>query len=153
MVGFGADVAMFGTPTRFVHRLRPRYSEVDMQGVVFYGHWLNLFDDAFSRFLDWLGLPPKPTFATTFDVMVVKAVVEWAGPANFDDLVEIQVLPVRLGRSSFDMRYEATVLRRPACSATITYVSVVPVRGGTCPIPPDVRARIEALDPSLGDPG
>lgn len=122
-----------------------------MQRVVFYGHWLNLFDDAFNRFLDWLGMPPEPTFATTFDTMVVKAVIEWVSPARFDDLVEIEVVPVRLGRSSFDVRYEAAVLGRPACSATITYVSVVPVAGGACPIPPDVRARMVALEPTLGD--
>lgn len=128
----------------FVHRLRPSYADVDRQGVVFFGNWLTYFDDAMYRFVDWLGFPPKPTIADLFDVMVVKIVVEWQGPAGFDDEVEIAVTPVRLGNSSFELRYDATVAGRPACSGTITYVSVKPGTADACPIPTEVRARMEA---------
>ena len=38
----------------------PRYAEVDQQGVVFNGHYLTWFDEAFTGFLDHVGLPyPK----------------------------------------------------------------------------------------------
>lgn len=129
---------------RFAHRLRPSYADVDRQGVVFFGHWLTYFDDALYRFLDWLGFPPKPTVAELFDVMVVKVVVEWQSPAGFDDEVEIAVTPIRLGNSSFDLRYDATVAARPACTGTITYVSVKPGTAEPIPIPEEVRARLEA---------
>lgn len=129
---------------RFVHRLRPSYADVDQQGVVFFGNWLTYFDDAMTRFVDWLGFPPKPTFAEFFDVMVVEVGVEWQGPAGFDDEVEIAVTPIRLGSSSFDLRYDATVAGRPACTGTITYVSVKPGTADPTPIPEEVRARLEA---------
>ena len=41
--------------------------------------------------------------------MIVKAVLEWEGPAGFDDVVDIVVEPTRLGTKSFDLRYRASV--------------------------------------------
>lgn len=128
----------------FVHRRRPTYAEVDQQGVVFHGHWLAFFDDAMTRFVDWLGFPPKATFSDHFDVMVVKAALEWSGPASFDDEVEIAVEPVRLSSSSFDLRYRASVAGAPVCTGVVTYVSVTPGTAKATPIPPDVRAKLEA---------
>ena len=128
----------------FVHRRRPVYADVDQQGVVFHGHWLAYFDDAMTRFVDWLGFPPKATFAGHFDVMVVRASLEWSGPAGFDDEVEIAVDPVRLGTASFDLRYTASVAGNTVCTALITYVSVKPGTPESTPIPDDVRAELEA---------
>ena len=128
----------------FVHRRRPTYAEVDQQGVVFHGHWLAYFDDAMTRFCDHLGFPPKEVFFSTFDVMVVKAVVEWQGPAGFDDGIDIAVTPVRLGTKSFDLEYRATVDGRPVCTGTVTYVSVKPGSAEAVPIPDDVRIALEA---------
>src|ERR1043165_7377683 len=128
----------------FVHRRRPTYAEVDQQGVVFHGHWLAHFDDAMTRFCDPLGFPPKEVFFSTFDVMVVKAVVEWQGPAGFDDEVEITVAPVRLGTKSFDLEYRATVADRLVCTGVVTYVSVKPGSAESVPIPDDVRRAFDA---------
>ena len=128
----------------FVHRRRVTYAEVDQQGVVFNAHWLAYFDDAMTRFLDWLGLPPKEVFFSTFDVMVVKAGLEWKGPAGFDDEVDIAVVPTRLGNASFDLTYQAVVAGRPVCAGTITYVSVKPGTAEPVPIPPEVRTKLEA---------
>jgi acyl-CoA thioester hydrolase len=128
----------------FVHRRRVTYAEVDQQGIVFNGHWLAYFDDAMTRFVDWLGFPPKDVFFSTFDVMVVKAGLEWQGPAGFDDEVDIAVVPTRLGNASFDLTYQATVGGRPVCVGTITYVSVRPGSAEAVPIPSEVRAKLEA---------
>ena len=49
--------------------------------------------------------------------MIVKAVLEWEGPAGFDEVVDIEVAPTRLGTKSFDLRYRASVDGRPACRA------------------------------------
>ncbi len=127
----------------FVHRRRPTYADVDQQGVVFHGHWLAYFDDAMTRFCDWLGFPPKETFAGHFDVMVVKATLDWSGPAGFDDQVEITVVPSRLGNASFDLTYTARVGESVVCTGVVTYVSVQPGTAESCPIPPDVRSGME----------
>ena len=82
-----------GPVDAFVHVVRPRYAEVDAQGVVFNAHWLTYFDESCTRFFEWLGYEPSVAFFHEFDVMLVKAVVEWQGPAGFDERVEIAVTP------------------------------------------------------------
>ncbi|MGZ4714072.1 MAG: acyl-CoA thioesterase [Acidimicrobiia bacterium] len=128
----------------FVHRVRPRYAEVDLQGVVFNAHWLTYFDEACTRFFEHLGYDASEAFFKDFDVMLVKAVVEWEGPAGFDELVDIAVVPARLGTKSFDLRYTATVGDRPVCVGVITYVSVTPGTHDSCEILPELRNRLEA---------
>jgi len=132
-------------PGPFTHVVRPRYAEVDMQRVVFNGHWLTYFDDATTRFYESLGYDPKQTFIgqQNFDVMIVKAVLEWRGSATFDDQVSITVRPERIGNKSFDLRFAASVEDRPVCEATITYVSVVPGTHEASPIPELLRQRLE----------
>jgi acyl-CoA thioester hydrolase len=127
----------------FIHRVRPRYAEVDQQGVVFNAHWLTYFDEACTRWFDALGFPPASTFAGDFDVMLVRAVVDWQGSAGFDEEVDIVVEAVRFGTSSFDVRYTATVGDRSVCVGTITYVSVVPGEAASTPIPDRFRKALE----------
>ena len=128
----------------FVHHVRPRYAEVDQQGVVFNAHWLTYFDEASTRFFEWLGYDPSVAFFRDFDVMVVKAVLEWQGPAGFDDVVEVAVTCPRIGTASFDVLYTATVEGRSACVGTITYVSVKPGTHDSTPIPDLLRTKLEA---------
>src|SRR4029079_12969103 len=65
----------------FRHRIRVRYAEIDGQGVVFNAHWLTYFDDSCTRFMESLGFGPD-FWVSEFDVMLVKASLEWAGPAR-----------------------------------------------------------------------
>jgi acyl-CoA thioester hydrolase len=141
------------SPSRaeFVHRVRPRYAEVDAQGVVFNAHWLTYFDEACTRFLEHLDFPPAVAFFRDFDLMIVKAVLEWQGPAGFDDHVDIAVEPARLGTKSLDVRYTATVEGRTACMGTITYVSVKPGTHESVPIPETLRSRLQAAGPPPSD--
>jgi acyl-CoA thioester hydrolase len=127
----------------FVHQVRPRYAEVDQQGVVFNAHWLTYFDDACTRFFEALGYTPNEAFFGEFDVMIVKAVLEWEGPAGFDELVDIAVEPIRLGTKSFDLRYRPAVAERAAGTGVITYVSVKPSTHESEPIPAGLRAKLE----------
>jgi acyl-CoA thioester hydrolase len=131
----------------FVHQVRPRYAEVDAQGVVFNAHWLTYFDEACTRWFEAMGFAPAEAFFRDFDVMLVKAVLEWQGPAGFDDVVDIEVTCPRIGTSSFDVRYAATVAGRGACVGTITYVSVKPGTHESTPIPDHLRGKLEAERP------
>jgi acyl-CoA thioester hydrolase len=128
----------------FVHTVRPRYAEVDQQGVVFNAHWLTYFDEACTRFFEHLGYEASVAFFDEFDLMLVKAVLEWAGPAGFDEIVAIEVTLTRLGTASLDLTYRAAVGDRPACAAVITYVSVRPGTHESCPIPHGLRTRLES---------
>jgi acyl-CoA thioester hydrolase len=135
-------MARDSVPDPFVHRIRVRYAEIDGQGVVFNAHWLTYFDDSCTRFMESLGFGPE-FWTKEFDVMLVRAVLEWSGPARFDDWIDVAVEPVRLGTRSFDLRYRAEVAGAPACAATITYVAVVPGANTSIEIPAQVRAALE----------
>ncbi|MFI5052736.1 MAG: acyl-CoA thioesterase [Acidimicrobiia bacterium] len=132
----------------FVHHLRPRYAEVDQQGVVFNAHWLTYFDEASTRFIESLGFSPAVAFVRDFDLMIVKAVVEWQGPAGFDDDVAVAVVPGRIGTKSFDLVYTATCNGSPCSTGTVTYVSVVPGTHDSTPIPEPLRGALDAVAPS-----
>lgn len=133
----------------FTHVLRPRYAEVDAQRVVFNAHWLTYFDDATTRFYEALGFDPKTAFfdRPAFDVMVVRALLEWKGPAGFDEEVRIEVVTEHVGNRSFSLRFRATAGGRPACDAVITYVSVTPGTHESTPIPAALREALERARP------
>jgi acyl-CoA thioester hydrolase len=136
-----------GHDGRFVHVVRPRYAEVDAQGVVFNAHWLTYFDESCTRFFEWLGYEPSVAFFEEFDVMLVKAVVEWQGPAGFDDVVEIEVAPARLGNTSLDLSFTARIGGETVCTATITYVSIEPGARRSVPLPDGLRSKLLAVSP------
>jgi acyl-CoA thioester hydrolase len=129
----------------FTHTVRPRYSEIDMQGIVFNGRWLDYFDDACTRFFEAMGYDPKEAFGPEgeFDITVVKANLEWSAPARFDDEVVIAVQPTRLGTRSFDLTSTASVEGRTTCVGTITYVCIEPGGLTPRPLPDDLRERLE----------
>ena len=95
--------------------------------------------------------PPLSSANMPFRVQLdecLRAVVEWSGPARFDEWVEIAVEPTRLGTKSFDLRYRASVDDRAACEATITYVAVKPGINDSIEIPEQVRAVLTAQLPA-----
>ncbi len=130
----------------FVHRVRVRYAEIDGQGVVFNAHWMTYFDDSCTRFMESLELGPD-FWIKQFDVMLVRAVLEWQGPAHFDEWISVTVEPTRLGTKSFDLRYTARIDERSCCTATITYCAVKPGDNTSVEIPVVVREQLEERMP------
>jgi acyl-CoA thioester hydrolase len=85
----------------FTHTLRVRWSEVDLQKVVFNGNYLNYFDVAFTEYMRATGLPGAlEQHAAGFELFAKKAVVEYHAPAHFDDELRITVQPAKLGNTS-----------------------------------------------------
>jgi acyl-CoA thioester hydrolase len=126
-------------PEPFTHRIRVRYAEVDGQGVVFNAHWLTYLDETCTRFVGSWGFGPD-YWIEQFDVMLVKAQLEWSGPAGFDDWIDVTVVPSRIGTKSFDLRYRASVDRRAVCEAVITYVAINPGSHESIELPGPVRS-------------
>jgi acyl-CoA thioester hydrolase len=124
---------------RFVHRVPIRYGEVDMQGVVFNAHYLAYVDDAMDR---WLRTLDAHFEQFGWDIMLVKAVVEWKGAATIGDTLEIHPRVTRWGNTSFDIGFTGSVGERPVFEATITYVGVKTGTRETAPPPPEVRALL-----------
>ncbi len=124
--------------TSFTHRIRVRYAEVDGQGVVFNAHWLTYFDETCTRYVESWGFGAD-YWINEFDVMLVKATLEWTGPARFDEWIEVAAECRRIGTKSFDLGYRASVDGRLACEAVITYVAVKPGSTNSIELPDAVR--------------
>lgn len=94
----------------FFHPLRVRWAEVDMQAIVFNGHYLTYFDVAFTEYWRATGLPGVMQQAEEGQEMFArKATIEYHAPARFDDMLDIGVRCAALGRSS--MRYVLEIYR------------------------------------------
>lgn len=131
----------------FRYFLRVRYQECDAQHVVFnarYGDYADLACFEFMR-----AALPKPTdaFDGSFEMQTVKQVVEWKGPARFDDVLEASIWASRFGTTSFDLTVK---LRRvsagdaePSVTITTTYVHVDNKTWTKQAIPPDMREALE----------
>ena len=94
----------------FFHPLRVRWAEVDMQAIVFNGHYLTYFDVAFTEYWRATGLPGVMQQAEDGQEMFArKATIEYHAQARFDDVLDIGVRCAALGRSS--MRYVLEIHR------------------------------------------
>ena len=118
----------------YVHHIRVRYGEVDMQGVVFNAHYLAYIDDASDTWLRSI-LGQFENFG--WEPMVVRAVLDLQGGARLGNVVDIALRVSRWGRTSFDIEFTGTVGPHPIFTSTITYVGVS--TGDLAPMePPDV---------------
>jgi YbgC/YbaW family acyl-CoA thioester hydrolase len=86
---------------RFLDRQRVRWAEVDMQRIVFNGHYLMYFDSAVAGWWRAMALPYAPTMhAVAGDFFVRKATLEYEASARYDELIHTGVRCQRIGRSS-----------------------------------------------------
>jgi acyl-CoA thioester hydrolase len=97
------------TEMPFRYSLRVRYSECDAQHVVYNAKYGEYFDLAATEFLR-TAFAPQSIFDGTFEFQVVKLLVEWTGPARFDDTLDVFVRPTRFGTTSFTLGFE--IVRR-----------------------------------------
>ena len=128
---------------RWVHHIRVRYGEVDMQRVVFNAHYLAYCDDAVEAWLAALGIA---VLDHGWDFMLKKATIEWEGTATVHEVIDIEVGVDRWGTTSFDVGFIGRVGSRPVFRCAITYVGVEAGTRVTTPIPAHLQAR-------LGDAG
>jgi len=125
----------------YVHHIRPRYGEVDMQRVVFNAHYLAYCDDAADLWFRSLGAGLE---SGAWDVMVKKATITWHGGAKVHDDLAVALSVSRWGTSSFDVLFEGSVADAPIFTADLTYVAVVTGTADTVRVPDDFRAAASA---------
>ncbi|MCK9686328.1 YbgC/FadM family acyl-CoA thioesterase [Scleromatobacter humisilvae] len=95
---------------RFLDPLRVRWAEVDMQKVVFNGHYLMYVDTAMGNYWRALALPYEATLAALGgDLFVRKSTLEYLAPAGYDDALDVGIRFESAGTSS--LRFVAAVFR------------------------------------------
>jgi acyl-CoA thioester hydrolase len=135
---------------RCEHRLRVRWAEVDMQKVVFNGHYLTYIDTAIAEYWRAIGLPYPEGYVERYgqDVFLRKATVEYLGSARYEDLLAIHARVARLGRSSMTFLFEIYRDKEEAAlvMAELVYVNAHSTSMRAAPLPDDLRARVLAYE-------
>src|SRR2546423_15551362 len=89
-------------------QLRVRWAEVDMQKIVFNGHYLTYIDTAIAEYWRAIGLPYPQGYVERYanDIYLRKATLEYLGSARYDEVLAIGCRVARLGRSSMTFVFE-----------------------------------------------
>jgi acyl-CoA thioester hydrolase len=134
----------------FVHRLRVRYSECDPQGVVFNAHYVTYFDIALTELWREAIGPYADMIAAGADMVVGEAQVRYRAPAGFDELLDIAVVPTRLGNTGMTTEMEVRRGATLIAEGQMRHVFVDTGSGAKRPIPDDVRRGLERYLPDGG---
>lgn len=132
---------------RFFDRQRVRWAEVDMQKIVFNGHYLMYFDTAVAGYWRALALPYEQTMHDLGgDLYVRKATVEYEGSARYDDQIDVGMRCERIGKSS--MLLQGAVFRgeQRLVTGELVYVFADPATQTSRPVPDPLRAVLEGFE-------
>ena len=125
---------------RFFHPLRVRWVEVDMQKIVFNGHYLMYFDTAVGDYWRHLALPYEQTMHDLGgDLYVVKSTLEYKASAVYDDLLHIGMRCQRIGNSSITFQACAFRGNQVLVTGELVYVYADPTTQTAKPVPQELR--------------
>ena len=132
---------------RFLEPLRVRWAEVDMQKIVFNGHYLMYFDTAVAGYWRALAMPYHETMeAMQGDLFVRKATLEYEASARYDEQLVVGIRCGRIGNSS--LVFHAAVFRgdQRLVHGELVYVFADPVAQTSKPVPPALREWFQAYE-------
>jgi YbgC/YbaW family acyl-CoA thioester hydrolase len=125
---------------KMLHRLRVRWAEVDMQKIVFNGHYLMYFDTAMADYWRALAIPYEEAMHLLGgDLYVKKASVEYFASARYDDLLDIGLTCSRFGNSSLTFTGGIFAGDKLLVSGELVYVYANPATQTSQPLPPALR--------------
>jgi YbgC/YbaW family acyl-CoA thioester hydrolase len=131
-----------------VHRLRVRWAEADIQGVVFNANYMLYLDVAITEYLREMAQGESSWLREIFDRMYVKkSTLEFFAPARFDELLDVGVRTERIGNSSMVVGFGIFRGEELLLSAQTIYVYAID--GKPRPIPSHYRERAATLDPVI----
>ncbi len=134
---------MIRSDFRFLDRLRVRWAEVDMQQIVFNGHYLMYIDTAVGGYWRAVALPYQEVMLRLGgDLFVRKSTLEYFAPAGYDDVLDVGVRCERIGNSS--LLFQTGVFRGEELlvSGELVYVFADAVAKQPKPVPPELRSTL-----------
>jgi acyl-CoA thioester hydrolase len=126
----------------FVHALRVRYAECDVQGVVFNAHYLAYFDVSMTELWRAAFGGYQAMLDRGVDMVVAEAQLRFQGPARFDQELRLEVAIVRMGNTSILSRHQISHGEQPVVEGTLAHVLVDRQTLRKTPIPDWARAGL-----------
>ncbi|MDT7834666.1 YbgC/FadM family acyl-CoA thioesterase [Aquabacterium sp. OR-4] len=132
---------------RHFERLRVRWAEIDLQGIVFNGHYLMYFDTAVAGYWRAMALPYQETMHyLDGDLYVRKSTLEYEGSARYDDLIDVGVRTQRIGNSSMVLGCAVFRGDQLLVSGELVYVFADPATMSSRPVPQQLRDLLEGFE-------
>lgn len=132
---------------RCFHRLRVRWSEIDMQGIVFNAHYLMYFDTAIGDYWRALALPYSASMAALGgELYARKATLDFHASARLDDVLDVALKCKRVGTTS--ITFVGALFRGDEVLAEVEMVHVFadPATQKPNPVPDALRALFERYE-------
>jgi len=123
-------------------RLRVRYEETDMMGVVYYSKFLNWFEVGRVGLLRDIGFGYTEWVRHEIQFPVVQAHADYRASARFDEEILIKTKIASIGSKS--IRFENEIYKLPEVKllATGHTVHALMSRGSSIPFSDDLKARL-----------
>ena len=131
------------------HKLRVRYAECDVQGVVFNSHYLAYFDTSITEL--WrAGIGGYQVMLDRgLDIVVAEARLRFIDSARFDQEITLEIGVTKLGTTSIASEHRISYEGRALVEGTLVHVVVDRNTLGKTPIPDWLR---DGLSPWLIPP-
>ena len=127
---------------------RVEFADTDMAGIVHFSNFFRFMESAEQEFLRSLGLGVQMSWqGQPIGLPRVAAACDYKKPARFEDVIDIAVSILEIGRKSITYRFEFSKdgqhLARGQISAVCCRV-VADHQLESMEIPPDIRQKLEA---------
>jgi acyl-CoA thioester hydrolase len=130
-------------PAPFVHTLRVRYGECDMQGLVFNANYLLYYDVAFTELWRVAVGPWTAMVDRGVDVVVAEAALRFRAPARYDNEIDLRITVARLGTTSFATDLEIVRGEELLVDGTMRHVCVDARTWSKTELPDWIRSGLE----------
>ena len=133
---------------KFNHKLRVRFAETDLQGIVFNGNYLTYYDVAWTEYFRAMGMTWSGIVETGADTVLARTTIEFKSPAHFDDVLEVYTRVSKIGNTSitFDFEIYPEGDERLIGTSSSLYVCVDPKTLRPVRVPDMLRSRISEFE-------
>jgi acyl-CoA thioester hydrolase len=130
-----------GSPFRY--RMRVRWAECDLQGVVFYANYLAYFDVAMTELWRSAVAPYGEMNENGADMVVAEARIAYRASARFDDEIDLVAGVLSMGETSMTTALAVERAGEVLAEGELRHVFVDPATMRKRSIPESVRAGLD----------
>jgi acyl-CoA thioester hydrolase len=127
----------------FRYRMRVRWAECDLQGVVFYANYLAYFDVAMTELWRSAVAPYGEMNENGADMVVAEARIAYRASARFDDEIDLVASVLSMGETSMRTTLAVERAGEVLAEGELRHVFVDPATMRKRPIPAAVRSGLE----------
>ena len=133
---------------KFNHKLRVRFAETDLQGIVFNGNYMTYYDVAWTEYFRAMGMLWQDLIEMGADTVLARTTIEFKSPARFDEVLEVCARVSKIGNTSlvFDFEIYPEGEQRLIGLASSLYVCVDPKTLRPVSVPDLLRSRISEFE-------